>query len=119
MIKLALPLAAAATLLAACSGGGDEAKTSEGDNTAGPVVSTSESPRNEAVDTTPTADGATQTPGANSFTEGQARGAIESAGYTDVGTLTQDPQGIWKGTAKKGGAEANVSVDYKGAVTQQ
>lgn len=117
MMKPLLPLAASALLLAACSGG--DAERAEGDNTAGPVVSSSETPRNDAVDTTPTADGATQTPGANSFTEGQAKGAIESAGYTNVGALTQDAQGVWKGSASKDGAQVNVSVDYKGAVTQQ
>lgn len=117
MMKPLLPLAASALLLAACSGG--DADKAEGDNTAGPVVSSSEAPRNDAVDTTPTADGATQTPGANSFTEGQAKGAIESAGYTNVGALTQDAQGVWKGSASKDGAQVNVSVDYKGAVTQQ
>jgi hypothetical protein len=119
MIKPLLSLALASALLAACGDGGAKSEGAEGDNTAGPVVSTSETPRNEAVDTTPTADGATQTPGANSFTEGQAKGAIESAGYTDVGPLTQDDRGVWTGTATKGGAQANVSVDYKGAVTQQ
>lgn len=110
-------LAAAGGLLAACGGG--DAETAEGERTEGPVVSSSETPRNEAVDTTPTADGATQTPGANSFTEAQAKGAIESAGYTNVGSLTQNEQGVWQGKASKGGAETTVSVDYKGAVTPQ
>ena len=115
MIRTALALTAVAGLLAAC---GDSSKNAKaGDNTQGPVVSTSEAPRNDAVDTTPKADPAAQTPGANSFTEAQARSAIEGAGYTDVGALTQDAQGIWKGQASKGGAKTTVSVDYKGAVT--
>jgi hypothetical protein len=108
-----IALAATAGLLAACSG----QKAGEADRTEGPVVSASEAPRNAAVDTTPTTGETAQTPGANSFTEAQARGAIESAGYANVGALTQDPQGLWMGKATKGGAEANVSVDYKGAVT--
>jgi hypothetical protein len=115
MIRTLVTVAAAAGLLAACSGG-DKA---EADRTEGPVVSSSEAPRNEAVDTTPTTGDTGQTPGANSFTEAQARGAIEGAGYTGVGALTQDAQGIWQGKATKGGAEATVSVDYKGAVTAQ
>jgi hypothetical protein len=119
MTKTILSLAATAALLAACGGGGDEGGQAQGDTTAGPVVSSSETPRNPAVDTTPTTGDQGQTPGANSFTEGQARGAIESAGYTDVGTLTQNAQGLWQGQASKGGAQVNVSVDYKGAVTQQ
>lgn len=113
MMRILLSAAAAATLLSAC---GDKSTT---DNAEGPAVSTSEAPRNEAVDTTPTTGETTQTPGANSFTEAQARGAIESAGYTEVGALTQNEQGLWQGTAKKDGAEKAVSVDYKGAVTAQ
>lgn len=113
MMKTVLSVAAAAALLAAC---GQKAET---DNTAGPVVSTSEAPRNEAVDTTPAAanDAMAPTPGANSYTEAQARSAIEGAGYTGVGALTQDANGVWMGKATKNGAEATVSVDYKGAVS--
>lgn len=114
MIKSILSLTAVAALLAACGGQDDSADI---DNTQGPVVSTSEAPRNEAVNTDPNmADGAL-TPGASSFTEGQARSAIESAGYTEVSALTQDAQGVWTGTAQRDGAQAQVSVDYRGAVT--
>ncbi|MET0272629.1 MAG: hypothetical protein ABW360_06530 [Phenylobacterium sp.] len=112
MMKTMIALAAAAGLLAAC---GQKAE----DNTAGPVVSAPEAPANAAVDTTPTTGETAQTPGANSFTEDQARGAIESAGYTGVSALTQDTQGLWKGKATKAGAEVDVSVDYKGAVSPQ
>jgi hypothetical protein len=112
-----LAVAAVAALLAGCGQRTDTAAT--GDQTKGPVVSASETPRNEAVDTTPTTGETAQTPGASSFTEAQARGAIESAGYTGVGPLTQNEQGMWQGKATKDGAEANVSVDYKGAVTAQ
>lgn len=69
------------------------------------------------MDTTPTQDAATLTPGANSFTEAQARSAIEAAGYTGVGALTQDANGVWSGTAAKDGVQTKVSVDYKGAVS--
>lgn len=119
MTKTFVSLFATATLLAACGGGGESGGEAKGDNTAGPAVSSSEEPRNTAVDTTPTTNDAGPTPGANSFTEGQAKSAIESAGYTNVGALTQDAQGLWKGSATKGGAQVDVSVDYKGAVTQQ
>ena len=115
MFRTLVTAAAAAGLLAACSGG-DQAGAAR---TEGPVVSTSETPRNDAVDTTPMTDPAAQTPGANSFTEAQARSAIEGAGYTAVGPLTQDAQGLWKGKATRAGAETDVSVDYKGAVTPQ
>lgn len=116
MTKTLVSLAATAALLAACGDGGGEAKS---DATTGPVVSSSEEPRNDAVDTTPTTGDQGQTPGANSFTQDQAKGAIESAGYTNVGALTQNEQGLWQGPATKDGAQVNVSVDYKGAVTQQ
>lgn len=107
---------AAAALLSAC---GQTSDTAEGDNTAGPVVSTSEAPRNAAVDTSPTTGETTQTPGANSFTEAQAQSAITNAGYTDVGPLTQNEAGLWQGSAMKAGEKVTVSVDYKGAVSPQ
>lgn len=114
MIKPLITLAAAAALLAACG-----QKTEPGDRTEGPAVSTSEAPRNTAVDTTPTTGEAGPTPGASSYTEAQARSAIESAGYTAVGSLTQNANGLWQGKATKDGKETSVSVDYKGAVTAQ
>ena len=106
-------VSATALLLAACG------QPAEADRTEGPVVSAPEAPANAAVDTTPTTGETAQTPGASSFTEAQARGAMENAGYTNVGSLTQNEQGIWSGKATKGGAETTVSVDYKGAITPQ
>lgn len=55
--------------------------------------------------------------GANSFSEGQARSLIESRGYSGVSPLVNDRQGIWHGTASKGGARVQVFVDYKGNVS--
>ena len=52
--------------------------------------------------------------GANSFTEGQARSRIESAGFTTVTDLKKDGQGIWRGKAKKGSQSVDVGFDYKG-----
>ncbi|MCC7048330.1 MAG: hypothetical protein IT562_16570 [Alphaproteobacteria bacterium] len=57
--------------------------------------------------------------GANSFTESQARDRIVNAGYSDVSGLRKDDQGIWRGTAKKNGAQTNVAVDYRGNVVAQ
>lgn len=115
MIRILSTAAVAAALLVAC-GPKAEDTAATGDNTAGPAVSTSESPRNDAVDTTPTTGDAGTTAGANSFTEAQAKGAIESAGYTDVSALVQGEDGVWKGTASKDGKSHSVSVDYKGSV---
>lgn len=52
--------------------------------------------------------------GANSFTEGQARTRIESAGFTNVTDLKKDGQGIWRGKAKKGSKSVEIGFDYKG-----
>lgn len=56
-------------------------------------------------------------PGANSFTEGQARSRMEAAGFTNVGELTKDEQGIWRGRAMRGGQQVSVMLDYQGNVT--
>lgn len=112
MMKTITLAVCAAGILAACSPG-------EPDNAEGPVVSAPEGPVNSAVDTTPTTGETTQTPGANSFTEAQARGAIEGAGYTNIGRLTQNEQGLWQAEGTKSGTKAVVSVDYKGAVSPQ
>ncbi|MFN4297072.1 MAG: hypothetical protein ACK4FB_09535 [Brevundimonas sp.] len=75
-------------------------------------------PMNEAVnEDLNTAPMASQTEGANSFTEGQARGHIENAGYTNVSALTLTDSGLWQGTATRDGQTQNVSVDYRGAVS--
>lgn len=118
MIRSFLCAAAAATLLTAC-GDPNKPEARDADRTAGPAVSASETPRNEAVDTKPMAGETAQTPGASSFTEAQARGAMEKAGYVIVGPLSQNAEGIWQGKATKDGTETSVSVDYKGVVSAQ
>ena len=55
-------------------------------------------------------------PGANSFTEGQARSRIEAAGFTGLGELTKDDNGIWRGRATQGGQQVEVGLDYRGNV---
>ena len=54
--------------------------------------------------------------GANSFTEGQARGRIQDRGYTQVMDLKKDDQGVWRGMAMKDGKTVPVAVDYQGNV---
>jgi hypothetical protein len=54
--------------------------------------------------------------GRNSFTEGQAKSKIEDAGYSNVGELKKDDNGVWRGKASKGGSATNVSVDFQGNV---
>jgi hypothetical protein len=54
--------------------------------------------------------------GRNSFTESQAKSAIEKAGYTNVSELKKDNDGVWRGKASKGGTGTAVTVDFQGNV---
>ncbi|POR52474.1 hypothetical protein [Bosea psychrotolerans] len=58
-------------------------------------------------------------PGANSFTEGQAKSRLEANGYSNVTGLKKDENGVWKGSAMKGSAKVTVSVDYRGNIVGQ
>ena len=58
-------------------------------------------------------------PGANSFTEGEARSRIEASGYTNVTDLQKDSQSIWRGKAMKDGNSVNVSLDFQGHVVAE
>ena len=58
-------------------------------------------------------------PGANSFTEGQAKSRLEANGYSNVGALKKDDNGVWRGQAKKDGKSVPVALDYQGNVTSQ
>jgi hypothetical protein len=61
----------------------------------------------------------TPQPGANSFTEGQARGRIEAAGFSNVTDLTKDDQGIWRGRGMRNGQQVGVALDFTGAVSSR
>ena len=69
-----------------------------------------------AITTTDTANPSAPVPGANSFTEDQAKSRIQDAGYSDVSALTKDDQGIWRGQASKHGKSTGVALDYQGNV---
>ncbi|TPM56910.1 DUF4142 domain-containing protein [Mesorhizobium sp. B2-2-4] len=69
-----------------------------------------------AVKTTNTPNAAALVPGANSFTETQAKSRIEDAGYSNVSKLAKDDQGIWRGQATKSGQSVAVGLDYQGNV---
>lgn len=58
----------------------------------------------------------TVVPGANSFTEGQARARIESRGFANVSELEKDDQGIWHGKAQREGRSVEVMLDYRGNI---
>ena len=72
---------------------------------------------NGAINADANAANANVATASNSFTEGEAKGHIENAGYTDVMALTKSPDGIWTAKAKKDGKTVNVALDFKGAVT--
>ena len=55
-------------------------------------------------------------PGANSFTEAQAKDRMEKAGFSQVTNLKKDDQGIWRARAKQGEKQTNVALDFRGNV---
>ncbi len=55
-------------------------------------------------------------PGANSFTEAQAKDRAMAAGLGNVSALVKDDKGVWRGTASDGSKSINVAVDFKGNV---
>ena len=58
-------------------------------------------------------------PGANSFTEGQARRRIEDRGYSNVDQLHKDQNSIWQAEATKDGRRVRVGVDFRGNVVEE
>jgi hypothetical protein len=57
--------------------------------------------------------------GSNSFTEAQAKSQIEKAGFSSVSGLVKDKDGLWRGTASKGGTTVDVALDYQGNVVSK
>lgn len=55
--------------------------------------------------------------GGTSFTEAQAKGRLADAGYTSMSKLTKSKDGMWMGTASKGGKKVEVALDYTGNVS--
>jgi hypothetical protein len=55
-------------------------------------------------------------PGANSFTEAQAKSRLEDRGYSSVAGLAKDDSGVWRGTAMRDNRSVKVSVDYRGNI---
>ena len=73
-------------------------------------------PNNNAINSSDQNNSDKPVAGRNSFTEGQAKSKIEDAGYSNVGELKKDDNGIWRAKASKGGSSTNVSVDFQGNV---
>jgi hypothetical protein len=73
-------------------------------------------PANPAVKSMHENNSPTPVIGANSFTMGEAKSAIQAKGYTHVAKLKKDKDGVWRGMATKDGQSGPVSVDYQGNV---
>ena len=71
---------------------------------------------NPPMATAPSTDPNAPLPGANSFTETQAKQRFEKAGFTQVSNLKKDEQGIWRAAAKQGDKKTNVALDFRGNV---
>ena len=82
------------------------------------AISTTAFAQTPAVKSPSANNPAAPVPGANSFTENQAKSRIEGAGYTNVTALKKDDNGVWTGSANKGGKTVVVKVDFQGNVTQ-
>lgn len=95
------------------------AAPSSSTNPNAPVVSGTGSATNNAVNTAPANNSGAPVPGANSFTEGQARDRIQEKGFTQVNALSLDSKGVWRGKAMKNGQSVDVSMDYQGNVVPQ
>jgi negative regulator of sigma E activity len=73
-------------------------------------------PQNPAVKTEAGNNSDMPVKGSNSFTESEAQSRITAQGYTHVGTLKKDDNGVWRGMATKAGQRMKISVDYQGNV---
>src|SRR3954447_3651538 len=75
-------------------------------------------PQNSAVNTNDSSNRLAAGPvkGSNSFTEGEARSRIEKQGFTNIGGLKKDDDGIWRGTGTRNGQQVAVALDYQGNV---
>lgn len=82
-----------------------------------PFAGMAQTPTTAPTPTSPV-DASAPLPGANSFTEGQAKSRLEANGYTEVSALKKDDNGVWKGSAMNAGSKVNVSVDYRGNVVR-
>ena len=81
-----------------------------------PDAGTTTQPNRTSSEETGAIDRVTLEKGKNSFTQNQARARFESAGFTNVGPLVLDDQGIWSGTDTKGDMTVNVGLDYRGNI---
>jgi len=117
----------AITVVAACSQPAEEAAvapaydpaaTADASPSAGTMPGGMVSPpaSNEAINMSGPPEGEVAA-ASTSFTEGQARDHLRSAGYTDVQSLAKTPDGLWTAKAMKDGKSFDLALDFKGAIT--
>ena len=58
-------------------------------------------------------------PGENGFTEPQVRERLSQAGYTGIGWLTLDSDGVWRTTAIKQDNLVSLGVDRQGNIIEK
>ena len=58
-------------------------------------------------------------PGESSFTEPQVREHLSQAGYTGIGWLTLESDGVWRTTAIKEGDLVSLGVDRQGNIIEK
>jgi periplasmic protein CpxP/Spy len=119
-MRLALAIGATVAVLATAAVA--QTSTSQGTGSATQPMNNATGSSNPALTNKP-ADSPQSTgsvePGANSFTEGQARSRLEAQGFSNVTELRKDDQGIWRGKAMRDGQSVSVAIDYKGTVQTQ
>lgn len=81
--------------------------------------STSTAPAAVTTTAEPTRTTQAPVPGANSFTEGQAKARMEERGYTQLTDIRKDDQGIWRARGMKDGQSVGVALDYQGNIVTQ
>jgi len=117
---LPLALSASLTLLGACSKPADTpVEAVAATEAAAPAAGGAISPpaANGAVNADANINATDVAAASSSFTEEQARGHIEHAGFSDVSDLAKRADGLWAGKAMHNGKSVDVAVDFKGAVT--
>lgn len=55
-------------------------------------------------------------PGSNSFTEGQAQGRFEDAGFTGIQGLVKDDAGFWRARGTRNGSTVDIAMDFQGRI---
>lgn len=80
-----------------------------------PGAASTAAPRTDAAGTS-IVDASRLEAGSNSFTEGQARGRFEDAGFTGIQGLSKDDTGFWRARGTRNGSTVDVAMDFQGRI---